>query len=92
MEEIAMSKSALSLVYIAVGVVIGLLAGYFIFKENPPEPVATVAQQRLASHVDQFYYRLNDSMMSRHTVGVSDSGLYHTIDTLAVQPAVLPAK
>ncbi len=84
-----MGKTGLSFLFLLVGLVAGILVGDLIFRGNAPEPGAPVARQQTVPHVDHFYYRLNDSMMARHTVGVSDSGLYHTIDTIAIQPAVL---
>jgi hypothetical protein len=33
---------------------------------------------------EHYYYRLTDTTVVRHTVSASDSGVIHTLDTIAV--------
>lgn len=76
-----MSKLGLSLVSMLIGLTVGLFLGHALFTksaETPPLLPAPPGNQ-------EFYYRLNDSMMARHTISVSDSGPSHSIDTVEIQ-------
>jgi hypothetical protein len=73
-----MNKAGLSILSLIVGFVAGLLAGFAIHASResaPPVP-----------GVKYFYYRLNDSLVSRHGVSGSDGRVEHTIDTIRVEP------
>ncbi len=72
-----MSKLGLSILSMLIGFVAGILVGYVIFTHSAPEPSAPDAQH--------FYYRLNDSMIARHTICVSESLLDHNVDTVAIE-------
>jgi hypothetical protein len=72
-----MSKPGLSILSMLIGLAAGILVGYLIFTHSAPEPPAPDAQH--------FYYRLNDSMIARHTISVSESLLGHDVDTVAIE-------
>ncbi len=72
-----MNKLGLVVLGTLLGLVFGIMIGYAIFTEKSPKPLPPEAQH--------YYYRLSDSTMVRHTISVSDSGLNHTVDTLAVE-------
>ena len=71
-----MNKAALIILGIVIGTVIGILVG----KESS-SPSATAPAP---PDVHQYYYRLNDSMVARHTVTLKDSSVTHRVDTLAL--------
>lgn len=72
-----MSKVGVSIVAALVGLAVGVFAGYLLFSRSTPEPSAAAARP--------FYYRLNDSMIVRHTISVSENKLGHRVDTVAIE-------
>jgi hypothetical protein len=73
-----MDKTGLVILSLLIGLVAGILIGYGLFTDRSTKPVHADPQH--------YYYRMNDSTVVRHTISVSDSGLSHTVDTLAVEP------
>ncbi len=73
-----MNRLGLPLLSALIGLAVGIVAGYALFTEKTARPAPA------APEVQQYYYRLSDSTITRHTISVTDSGLSHTIDTLAV--------
>ncbi len=71
-----MNKAALIILGIAIGAVIGILAGKECFSPSATAPAPP--------DVHQYYYRLNDSTIARHTVTLQDSSVTHRVDTLAL--------
>ena len=71
-----MNKPGLLILGIVLGFVVGILSGYAIFKEGKPGPSIPAGEQ--------YNYRLNDTTAVRHTISVSDSGVVHKLDTIAV--------
>jgi hypothetical protein len=72
-----MNKYALAVLGTLIGLALGILVGYGLFAQATPKPFPSAPQH--------YYYRLNDSMVIRHTISVSDSGLNHRVDTVAVE-------
>jgi len=72
-----MNKPGVAVLSMLIGLVSGILVGYGLFTDKTPRPSLPDPQH--------YYYRLNDSTLVRHTISVSDSGLNHTVDTLAVE-------
>jgi hypothetical protein len=72
-----MNKPGVSILGILIGLVAGILIGYAVFR--PGTAKQSVPDNR------HFYYRLSDSTAVRHTIGVSDSGLIHKVDTIALE-------
>ncbi len=72
-----MNRLGLPLLGALIGLVAGIVIGYALFTEKAATPVPR-------PEVQHFYYRLSDSTVARHTISVTDSGLSHIIDTLAV--------
>lgn len=71
-----MNRLGLAVLGTLIGLAVGIVIGYGLFTEKAPKPVLPEAHH--------YYYRLSDSTMTRHTISVTDSGVSHTIDTLAV--------
>jgi len=86
-----MNKSGLAVLTLAIGLVVGLLLGYAFFDASTPASTAATSMssgdtdQTAAPDSQHYYYHMNDSMISRHTVGGSGDAIYHRIDTIAVQ-------
>jgi hypothetical protein len=72
-----MNKYSLAVLGTLIGLAVGILVGYGLFAHTAPKS--------LPSEPQHYYYRLNDSMVIRHTISVSDSGLHHQVDTVAVE-------
>ncbi len=72
-----MNRLGLAVLGTLIGLAVGIVLGYVLFTAKSPKPVLPEAQQ--------YYYRLGDSTITRHTIGVTDSGVSHTIDTLTVE-------
>jgi len=79
-----MSKTGVFLLSFCAGIVVGLLLGYQFF--HRPETISPSGFTRYADSSDthQYFYRLNDSLATRHTVSGSNSGVVHHIDTVAI--------
>ena len=72
-----MNKYAIAILGTLIGLALGIIVGYGLFANAIPKPFPSAPQH--------YYYRLNDSMVIRHTISVTDSGLNHKIDTVAVE-------
>jgi len=72
-----MNRLALAILGTLIGLVVGILLGYGLFANKTPKSSTP--------EVQHYYYRMNDSTMVRHTISVSDSGLSHKVDTIAVE-------
>jgi hypothetical protein len=72
-----MNKLALSILSLLIGFVAGILISYIMFVPSPPK--------RSFPENQYFYYRLSDSTAARHTIGLSDSGLIHKVDTIVLE-------
>ena len=79
-----MSKTGLFLLSLCGGIVIGLLLGYQFFHrpETATPPVVSGPADTSGTH--QYFYRLNDSLVVRHTVSGSDDQVVHHKDTIVV--------
>jgi hypothetical protein len=71
-----MNRLGLAVLGTLIGLVVGIVIGRVFFTEKTAKPVLP--------EVQHYYYRLSDSTVARHTISVTDSGLSHIIDTLAV--------
>ena len=71
-----MNKTGVSLLSVILGFVVGILTGYEVFATKTPAPRSV--------EKEHYYYRLTDTTVVRHTVSASDSGVIHTLDTIAV--------
>jgi hypothetical protein len=72
-----MNKYGIAVLGTLIGVAVGILVGYGLFANSTPKPFPSQPQH--------YYYRLNDSTVVRHTISVTDSGLHHKVDTVAVE-------
>ena len=73
-----MGKPLISIASLMLGLAGGVFLGATFFSRAEPGPAPTQAKQ--------FYYRLTDSTVVRHTVSLSGGDVQHTIDTIAVVP------
>jgi hypothetical protein len=73
-----MNKLAVAVLSTLIGLVVGILVGYGLFGGK--------TSNRSVPDPQHYFYRLNDSLIVRHTISVSDSGLDHKIDTVVVEP------
>ena len=73
-----MNKLAVAIAGMLVGLIVGVLIGYALFEHGAPTPTA--------SDTRHFYYRLNDSVITRHTISHSGNRLNHIVDTLTILP------
>jgi len=70
---------------ICAGLVAGLLLGYVFFHDPGTSSLSLNPDRADTSANRQYFYRLNDSLVARHTVSSSDSGVIHHVDTVAVE-------
>jgi hypothetical protein len=80
-----MSKMGLFFLSICVGLVAGLLLGYAFFHESTPRSSPADVDQPAVPDSQQYFYRLNDSLITRHTVSGTDGKVLHRVDTIGVQ-------
>ncbi len=80
-----MSKLGLFLLSICAGIVIGLLLGYTFFHTSGTKSPSATAGRTDTPGTHQYFYRLNDSLAARHTVGGADSSILHRVDTVAIE-------
>ena len=79
-----MTKMGIFLLSLCAGIVVGLLLGYTFFHNPGASSPATITGRTDTSGTHQYFYRLNDTLAARHTIGSSDSGVVHRVDTVAI--------
>ncbi len=79
-----MSKSGIAFLSLCVGLIVGLLLGYLLFPSSKPAVPEVSLQTPDSSTAQVYFYLLNDSTLSRHTISGSRSGVVHTVDTVSV--------
>lgn len=73
-----MNKLAVGILGMLVGLIAGVFVGYAIFQHGTPI--------HAVSDTGYFYYRLNDSVITMHTISRSGGKVNHTVDTLKILP------
>ena len=71
-----MGKPLISIASLTLGLAAGVFLGATFFPRAEPGPAPAQAKQ--------FFYRLTDSTIVRHTVSLSGGEVQHTLDTIAV--------
>ncbi|MBP1648698.1 MAG: hypothetical protein H6Q30_2143 [Bacteroidetes bacterium] len=79
-----MNRLGYYLLSICAGLVAGLLLGYVFFHDSGTQPVAEPREWADTSGTHQYFYRLNDTLVARHTISSSDTGVVHSVDTVAI--------
>ncbi len=79
-----MRKSIITLLSLCAGLVVGLLLGYMLFQQNASPPPAVTVQSADSAGARVYFYLVDDSTLTRHTISGSGGAVVHAVDTVAV--------
>ncbi len=79
-----MSRSGIALLSLCVGLVVGLLLGYVLFQQGERTAAAVTVQSPDSAGARVYFYLVNDSTLSRHTISSAGGAVAHAVDTVAV--------